>query len=853
MADLSGEKLKKLEKLGFVLGHDDKVLQETNCALERTILHQGTLYVTTNFLCFYSHGIVSKSLREQIPWLTVKSIEKKKSALFVPNAIEIKTSEGKNLFFASFLHRDAAYETIHNHWERARKIDDIIHSSQPSQPEELNRRRAATASVISAGPPRPITSGHSRTSSRDETERIFNGEIHLSLHFVRGEDESGSAGTLHVEVFEVKDLPPRGTNGSEQRHCFVRLLWGNQIKETKVAKESLHPVFQERFAFEVTAESTIKTVQVAVFDDLTEDARSRLSTSEVISPTAAHPHHHQFIGYASIRVSLGNTSTVDTWFPLLKEPLPEPEHQLERSVTPATSPNNGGTSPNISSSSSPKNTPTEIIPTVSPELPMTHQTFELAPSEKILAEYTCSLDKGFLAHGTLFVSEHFVCFLAQILSKKVKEKIEIKNIASLERKKTALVVPNALEIKTEDGHKYLFTSLANREETYQLIQNQVQALKSTTPASPPAEITASPAAISPEPNVLSQVTTSEPQPIASESLTAKNSELSASPPDQLSTSPSDLLSTSPGLVPSQPPAVIFYPSTSSSSEAQDIKPATSANVPSSTSTSPSKPVLQKSLSTTALRAASPPAEIAPILVKSSSLQVPENIPAHSRSASVSSISSVSSTEDFEPKELSPENSATSVSDIVRSTESKDETKVTSTVQQEMQELDPKTLVKHRHILTYLYLVLTWQRPVDFGILCVATFILMRTSVWFDIQVTFLSLVFGLIAAGIWLWWLSELIFIGDSVWLHFLGKTEYSEAVNYFQSFESHLQSLLEYCKIRLDSRRQQLYIGLGLLSLVVVGYVLSPFWTAFLFVFATLCLPGVYFKVEVLLPKKLQ
>ncbi|KPP66929.1 hypothetical protein Z043_114521, partial [Scleropages formosus] len=77
--------------------------------------------------------------------------------------------------------------------------------------------------------------------------------------------------------------------------------------------------------------------------------------------------------------------------------------------------------------------------------------------------------KEVLYHGKLYVSENYLCFHSSVLLKETKVVVPVANVRAVKKQNTALVVPNALSVRTADGEKYLFTSLRNRESCYKLL------------------------------------------------------------------------------------------------------------------------------------------------------------------------------------------------------------------------------------------------------------------------------------------------------------------------------------------------------------------------------------------------
>ncbi|XP_049732789.1 protein Aster-C isoform X2 [Elephas maximus indicus] len=93
----------------------EKLIADYACALQRDILLQGRLYLSENWLCFYSNifrweTTISIAL-EDITFMT-----KEKTARLIPNAIQIVT-EGEKFFFTSFVARDKSYLSIFRLWQ----------------------------------------------------------------------------------------------------------------------------------------------------------------------------------------------------------------------------------------------------------------------------------------------------------------------------------------------------------------------------------------------------------------------------------------------------------------------------------------------------------------------------------------------------------------------------------------------------------------------------------------------------------------------------------------------------------------------------------------------------------------
>lgn len=92
--------------------------------MSKDILVQGRLYVSENHICFHANifGWVTNVV---VPFSDIKLIERKNTALVIPNAIGISTAKEKvrrvlnaltQYTFASFISRDTTYDVLMNIW-----------------------------------------------------------------------------------------------------------------------------------------------------------------------------------------------------------------------------------------------------------------------------------------------------------------------------------------------------------------------------------------------------------------------------------------------------------------------------------------------------------------------------------------------------------------------------------------------------------------------------------------------------------------------------------------------------------------------------------------------------------------
>eukprot|EP00921_Rhytidocystis_pertsovi_P009305 GHVQ01014980.1.p1 GENE.GHVQ01014980.1~~GHVQ01014980.1.p1 ORF type:complete len:767 (+),score=87.73 GHVQ01014980.1:177-2477(+) len=114
--DLSLDKVTQ-EEFSLRFGLSELVLKAYRCALSRKILLQGRMYISQNYLGFFSvfndMTVFGGDTTVLFPLCDVRHIRKKVNALFFDNSIEFELMDGTTHFFATFLHRDKAYDFIY--------------------------------------------------------------------------------------------------------------------------------------------------------------------------------------------------------------------------------------------------------------------------------------------------------------------------------------------------------------------------------------------------------------------------------------------------------------------------------------------------------------------------------------------------------------------------------------------------------------------------------------------------------------------------------------------------------------------------------------------------------------------
>ncbi|KAK1798452.1 hypothetical protein P4O66_006743 [Electrophorus voltai] len=90
---------------------EELLMKVYSCALLRDILLQGRLYISRNWLCFYTN-LFGKDFKVAIPVVSVRLVKKHKTAGLVPNGLAITTDSSQKYVFVSLLSRDSVYDVL---------------------------------------------------------------------------------------------------------------------------------------------------------------------------------------------------------------------------------------------------------------------------------------------------------------------------------------------------------------------------------------------------------------------------------------------------------------------------------------------------------------------------------------------------------------------------------------------------------------------------------------------------------------------------------------------------------------------------------------------------------------------
>uniref|UniRef100_A0A3Q3WUR7 GRAM domain-containing protein n=1 Tax=Mola mola TaxID=94237 RepID=A0A3Q3WUR7_MOLML len=93
---------------------------------------------------------------------------------------------------------------------------------------------------------------------------------------------------------------------------------------------------------------------------------------------------------------------------------------------------------------------------------------KLPDTERLIVDYSCALQKDILLQGRLYLSENWLCFYSNIFRWETTITILLKDVTSMTKEKTAKLIPNAIQIST-DNEKHFFTSFGARDRSFVMI------------------------------------------------------------------------------------------------------------------------------------------------------------------------------------------------------------------------------------------------------------------------------------------------------------------------------------------------------------------------------------------------
>ena len=161
----------------FDLPHDEILVDTFLCALQKTILHQGRMYVSQHYICFYSNILLSEA-KLVIRADRIDSIELAKVLIF-PTAIRVTHSGGVESLFASFLARDKCYQLLQQISRGDRIGRQLVKSSRELDRAMLEEKKESNHH---AATPIKISSSYNQSTKHQQLLKQSKKKIQQQQH-----------------------------------------------------------------------------------------------------------------------------------------------------------------------------------------------------------------------------------------------------------------------------------------------------------------------------------------------------------------------------------------------------------------------------------------------------------------------------------------------------------------------------------------------------------------------------------------------------------------------------------------------------------------------------------------------
>ncbi|KAJ8409406.1 hypothetical protein AAFF_G00228070 [Aldrovandia affinis] len=102
---------KTFHKLFREIPESEELTHAFTCALQKEVLYHGKLFVSDNFVCFYS-SVLLKETKVVIQASDVHAVNKQNTARLVPNALSIHTNTGDKYLLVSLRNREACHKLL---------------------------------------------------------------------------------------------------------------------------------------------------------------------------------------------------------------------------------------------------------------------------------------------------------------------------------------------------------------------------------------------------------------------------------------------------------------------------------------------------------------------------------------------------------------------------------------------------------------------------------------------------------------------------------------------------------------------------------------------------------------------
>lgn len=169
-------------RMFFKVPESERLIDDFSCAVKGKILLHGRLYISQNYVCFYSN-IFGHKTKLVIDFKSITAIKKRRLAKVIPNSIEIVTTKSK-YFFSSFMFRNQTFKMLAELWTIHLKLQgkDPSHFLDDSEDEDGSDvvvHGTSESSSSKKSPSRSKSAGkspHKKTSDEDDEITATDGE-----------------------------------------------------------------------------------------------------------------------------------------------------------------------------------------------------------------------------------------------------------------------------------------------------------------------------------------------------------------------------------------------------------------------------------------------------------------------------------------------------------------------------------------------------------------------------------------------------------------------------------------------------------------------------------------------------
>ena len=91
---------------------------------------------------------------------------------------------------------------------------------------------------------------------------------------------------------------------------------------------------------------------------------------------------------------------------------------------------------------------------------------------ELIIDFSCAVESTVLLHGRMYITNKYLCFYSNLFGLEKKIRIPYSHITAITKENTALVIPNAIAIRTY-RKDYLFRSFWDREECFKTLRDMV--------------------------------------------------------------------------------------------------------------------------------------------------------------------------------------------------------------------------------------------------------------------------------------------------------------------------------------------------------------------------------------------